>query len=245
MPFLKSRCVVIFFVLLIFTPIIFTIVSYEINIVSNSSNNTNSPSRIELSQNKNENVAIESDIVNFIWIEGNLEVSFSSNISGYLKITFADTKGGAYFRTVKKIKELTDNEETNAVKITIRPQLTTFPGSYSLWLLISYFEQENKEDKAIQIYTEEFQLILGIGYIFLLSVGIIFGTAILLIIVKKESKEVDKKAPSVASSINLPEGKIKCPECSKIIDEGLSFCPECGNRIPDFLRFGSKPSSGL
>ncbi|MFX1258413.1 MAG: hypothetical protein ACFFAN_11175, partial [Promethearchaeota archaeon] len=28
--------------------------------------------------------------------------------------------------------------------------------------------------------------------------------------------------------INVPEGKIRCPDCKEIIEEGLTFCPECG-----------------
>jgi rRNA maturation endonuclease Nob1 len=45
--------------------------------------------------------------------------------------------------------------------------------------------------------------------------------------------------------IKIFEGKIKCPKCNQIIDEGLSFCPECGSRIPEFLRFNPDSSVGL
>ena len=38
-------------------------------------------------------------------------------------------------------------------------------------------------------------------------------------------------------------GKIKCPDCKEIIDEGLIFCPECGNRVPPWARFN--PDSSL
>lgn len=38
----------------------------------------------------------------------------------------------------------------------------------------------------------------------------------------------------------LPKGKIRCPECKEIIEEGLSFCPECGNRIAEFLRYNMR-----
>jgi len=36
----------------------------------------------------------------------------------------------------------------------------------------------------------------------------------------------------------IPAGKILCPGCDVLIDEGQTFCPECGNRIPEFLQFG-------
>ena len=43
----------------------------------------------------------------------------------------------------------------------------------------------------------------------------------------------------------LPEGTIKCPKCSEIIEEGLVFCPECGSRIPEFLRYNPDSKVGL
>ncbi len=34
-----------------------------------------------------------------------------------------------------------------------------------------------------------------------------------------------------------PPGRIYCPECKKVIEEGSIFCPECGTRIPRYLRY--------
>ncbi|MEX2754551.1 MAG: zinc ribbon domain-containing protein, partial [Candidatus Sigynarchaeota archaeon] len=34
-----------------------------------------------------------------------------------------------------------------------------------------------------------------------------------------------------------PPGRIFCPECKKVIEEGSIFCPECGTRIPRYLRY--------
>jgi len=42
----------------------------------------------------------------------------------------------------------------------------------------------------------------------------------------------------------IPKGKIKCPQCNQIIDEGLTFCPECGSRIPEFLRYNPDSTVG-
>ena len=33
------------------------------------------------------------------------------------------------------------------------------------------------------------------------------------------------------------EGKIKCPKCKELIEEGLTFCPECGSRIEISQRY--------
>ena len=43
----------------------------------------------------------------------------------------------------------------------------------------------------------------------------------------------------MAKKSKIPEGKIKCPECSLLIEEGLTFCPECGNRIPPWAQFNT------
>ncbi|MBD3342189.1 MAG: hypothetical protein GF353_24015 [Candidatus Lokiarchaeota archaeon] len=50
--------------------------------------------------------------------------------------------------------------------------------------------------------------------------------------------------PKKSKISEIPSGKIKCPDCNKLIDEGLTFCPECGNRIPEFLRFNPNSTTG-
>lgn len=54
-----------------------------------------------------------------------------------------------------------------------------------------------------------------------------------------------KKNKNQKGSEKIPQNKIKCPECKRIIDEGLIFCPECGNRIPKFYRFNPNKTTGL
>ena len=53
----------------------------------------------------------------------------------------------------------------------------------------------------------------------------------------------NKKKNKKGKGSQIPESKIQCPECKKIIDEGLTFCPECGSRIPTFLQFHLKEDS--
>jgi len=54
----------------------------------------------------------------------------------------------------------------------------------------------------------------------------------------------DKKKKKSKKS-KVPSGKIKCPDCEKVIEEGLTFCPECGNRIPPWAKFNQDSSPGI
>ena len=54
----------------------------------------------------------------------------------------------------------------------------------------------------------------------------------------------DKKKKKSKKS-KIPSGKIKCPDCEKVIEEGLTFCPECGNRIPPWAKFNQDSSPGI
>jgi DNA-directed RNA polymerase subunit RPC12/RpoP len=53
-----------------------------------------------------------------------------------------------------------------------------------------------------------------------------------------------KKEKSSKKSTTI-KGKIKCPECNSVIEEGLVFCPECGNRIPPWARYNPDSSQGM
>lgn len=54
----------------------------------------------------------------------------------------------------------------------------------------------------------------------------------------------DKKKQKSKKS-KVPSGKIKCPDCEKVIEEGLTFCPDCGNRIPPWAKFNQDSSPGI
>ena len=123
--------------------------------------------------------------------------------------------------------------QTQVFILKIYPSLTTFPGVYIFRLnLIGFIT-----------YYEEFEVIFGLGFIPFVS---IFGTGlvfIIFILVKKTKKS--EKPQDATLEIDSSEsliGKIKCPNCRKLIREGLAFCPECGDRIPEFLRYN--PVSG-
>jgi DNA-directed RNA polymerase subunit RPC12/RpoP len=53
------------------------------------------------------------------------------------------------------------------------------------------------------------------------------------------------KKKEKSSKKSTTTGKIKCPECNSIIEEGLIFCPECGNRIPPWARYNPNSSQGI
>ncbi|TFG08237.1 MAG: zinc-ribbon domain-containing protein [Promethearchaeota archaeon] len=56
---------------------------------------------------------------------------------------------------------------------------------------------------------------------------------------------MSKKKKKYSKKSKIPPGKIRCPECGRIIEEGLVFCPECGNRIPPWAQFNSNSSPGM
>nr|MDO8086462.1 zinc ribbon domain-containing protein [Candidatus Sigynarchaeum springense] len=47
----------------------------------------------------------------------------------------------------------------------------------------------------------------------------------------------DTSTVTYVDQSQAPPGRIYCPECKKVIEEGSIFCPECGTRIPRYLRY--------
>jgi hypothetical protein len=47
----------------------------------------------------------------------------------------------------------------------------------------------------------------------------------------------DASTVTYVDQSQAPPGRIYCPECKKVIEEGSIFCPECGTRIPRYLRY--------
>ncbi|NVM36363.1 MAG: zinc ribbon domain-containing protein, partial [Candidatus Lokiarchaeota archaeon] len=153
--------------------------------------------------------------------------------SGLINCELKDSKNGKFFTQVNKIINLTGFNQIQVIRLIFRPHLTTLPGRYNFTLNITGFYN----------YTENFELILGMGYFILILILIIFGIGLIIILVKKNEGIITKPISvstegSIPSElIETPSSKIQCPECKKLIDEGLAFCPECGSRIPEFLRF--------
>ncbi len=236
----KKECfpLVIVLFLVLQSTCFFCILSCNLNLKSNLTER--SLSNLNLNQGSN-NFTVQSSLHELIWIEGRLTLRINSNQSGLITCQLQDSKNGKYFTTVNKVVNLTDNNETHIIRLITKPHITTLPGKYNLTLNIS----------GLHNYSENFEVILGMGYIVLILIVSIFVIGLVLILVKtkkgKEAKPAFSAAsePAPSSLREIPSNKIKCPECKRLIDEGLSFCPECGGRIPEFLRFNPNSPRGL
>jgi hypothetical protein len=201
---------------------------------------------LNLSASPSDNITVKTYIPEFLWIENSISLKITSNISGKIRYTLADSFGGQYFEIQRSNVVLNDKNEEKKLNIDIKPHFITLPGEYRFFLLISYLNAtDDQESGGEQIYEVDFKVILGMGEVYLLILSIIFGTAILIILTEKTEIELNQTQTSsqgatkaqVETISDAPAGKIKCPNCKKVIEEGLTFCPECGNRIPEFLRF--------
>jgi hypothetical protein len=98
---------------------------------------------------------------------------------------------------------------------------------------------------------------IWVGTSVVISYGILFGALGFTIAIyakvgspKKPKTSTPGSSGSAASAADddtstvtyvdqsqAPPGRIYCPECKKVIEEGSIFCPECGTRIPRYLRY--------
>lgn len=224
----------VFLIILVF-PLIFSMILNFSIISSVNSGDDDSECLVYLSQ-ENDNFTVKTSFPKMIWIEGNLKIEIESDLEGKVKCIFIDSKGGKYFGNNQIIERFTGSRKT--IEIVSKPHLITLPGKYTFELLITFVDENEDSDT---IYEKTYNIILGMGYLVLYCILIIFSTAIIVILTQQPNEEEIKVAQQKSQPSNLPADKIQCPDCNKIIDEGLAFCPECGSRIPEFLRFG--PSS--
>jgi hypothetical protein len=146
---------------------------------------------------------------------------------------------------------------SSQIEIIIQPSWNVFPSSFQFQFTLYYINASTPLPQNIyEIPLGEFNIIMGIPLVILL--GGIFTIGIIFISVRPvrlrqmktdESLETDfsyaesteasppsSSSPQSSPSDGLEAGKIRCPECKKIIAEGSAFCPECGFHIPRFLR---------
>lgn len=225
----KKHCFAITIFLLILPTLSQSFFQNYWNINEFNSTKTN----IDLKINQVLNFTVMSNMHKLIWIEGELELLLTANDSGLIRCEFKDSSNGKHFTQVNRILNLTGNNESQTLQLIFHPHLTTLPGRYNFVLNIT----------GLYNYTENFEIVLGMGYIILTLIILIFGIGLISILMKrKESISVKTATAPPGGSIlseldRIPSRKIQCPECKKLIDEGLAFCPECGVRIPEFLRY--------
>ncbi len=184
------------------------------------------------------NVSIQTSMPQLVWIEVQLKITIVSNITGTLSCNLANPGSELYFEN-KIVEQLINNDGFPLVlEIRTHPSFFTLPGKYNLELIITHIESTNQ-------FTESFEIVLGLGYTILFSLLIVFGTAVLVVLTRKQELDKEKiiSAQATQKVGKVPEGKMPCPNCLSVIDEGLAFCPECGDRIPEFLRFSPSSSS--
>ncbi|MFX0059238.1 MAG: zinc ribbon domain-containing protein [Candidatus Hodarchaeota archaeon] len=178
------------------------------------------------------NFSIESFFPKLIWLEGQLRLNISSNQTGQIYCSLNELSGNAGFSNVNETINLIGNNVSQTFVLRTKPSFLTFPGIYRFDLNIT----------GLYTYNESFEIVLAMGYSLLTIISIAFTIGLIMIIYKHKSATKLKSTSKVIEAGTLGtssgiSGKIKCPECNKIIDEGLTFCPECGARIPEFLRY--------
>ena len=177
---------------------------------------------------------VVSTLHKIIWVEGHLTLTLTANESGTITCEFIDSLNGNYFTQINEDVNLIGNFESQIIQFKFLPHITTLPGDYNFTLNIT----------GLYSYTENFVIILGLGYVLLLLIITIFGVGVIAILTKKKGMEKPKvpilntpESTKTSDFDEFPISKISCPECKRLINEGLTFCPECGAKIPEFLRF--------
>ena len=166
-------------------------------------------------------------------VEGHIWINITSENAGNVHIALTEQSGDRYFVKINQSLGIIGSNESQETIIRVIPLITTFPGKYHFTLNIT----------GLFVYSESFDMFLGMGYsLFTILLGFIAVISMLFILKRRNAnklKSVKGKTPP-QSSQTVMVGKITCPNCKKMIDEGLSFCPDCGGRIPEFLRYNPK-----
>ena len=174
----------------------------------------------------------------FIWISGYVKIIYSSELQGRLIYSLSEEEGR--IGTQDDYRSLDGDGISRTITLALEPKYTALPGRYVLQVRLYYRDQENSD--TVTIYEQDFEMIVGLGYLFGILTLIAFLTALIVILTSKfgeEELEPEKISEKESEKLmeGVPAGKIKCPKCKELIREGLSFCPECGSRIPEFLQY--------
>ena len=182
----------------------------------------------------------------FTWFEP-IWVNFTvdSNVSDTLFVTVYHNNT---FVPVLEAYNVTSG--LNYINISLDVLIGATPGDKNLTITLRHLSSELVFGHVVWV---------GSGIIFtivLLSVGVIVAIAIIMRYGSLASspssstsfstavtpigdvdEEDDTSTVTYVDQSRAPAGRIFCPECKKVIEEGSIFCPECGTRIPRYLRY--------
>ena len=179
------------------------------------------------------NITVDIIKPELFMVEGHIWMNITSENAGNVHIALTEQSGDPYFVKINQSLGIVGSNESQEIIIRAIPLITTFPGKYHFTLNIT----------GLFIYSESFDMFLGMGYsVFTIVLGFIAVISILYILKRRNANKLKafQGEPPSKSSQTVMVGKISCPKCKKMIDEGLSFCPDCGERIPEFLRYNPK-----
>jgi len=170
------------------------------------------------------------------FFEGRLGINISSTVTGQIHCALTERSGERYFKNINQSIVLIGNNQSQLIIMRAIPLITTFPGEYYFTLNIT----------GLFDYEINFDMFLGMGYTLLIIILAFIAIIVIIALINHRSSNKGKKPETISptqthiSVQSVVAGKISCPNCKKIIDEGLAFCPECGERIPEFLRYNPK-----
>ncbi len=193
----------------------------------------------------------------FFWLEGEVELTIDTDQAVTLTIGLINGEIAAFDTSLNQVSLV---EGQNSVTVPLKLGFSILPGEYDFYIGIS-----DQPNFSVNVYlSQEFTVRIGLGLpTLLLSIGILIA-GVALIIIKRQKGGSSATSTTVTTTIPTgtapvspaqspmiqnpnappteavpaaPAGKIKCPQCKKIIAEGSVFCPECGERIPAFYRF--------
>ncbi|MHA1730926.1 MAG: zinc-ribbon domain-containing protein [Promethearchaeota archaeon] len=201
---------------------------------------------------------IAIDRPSFIWVRGNITMRLTAyrEMTVWLKIA---NSGNGPLDEVAMQTHLTFGE--NLLEFPISTVLSALPGQYTYYIIIS-----NASNFSTNTYlSQEFTICVGMGVPFLVLFAAILLMVLAIGLVKGKAgfpvgaspAQVGSQVPSATQSPvqgpspqqapaggapaptgqGAPPGKVKCPHCNKLIQEGSVFCPECGERVPAFYRY--------
>lgn len=224
---------------LIYLVLVLFLISFQVNLLNNdliNKNYSNLENKTLNSSQLGSNYTLNIVKPDLFFIEGHLGINLSSTVSGKIYCALTEQSGEQYFIKINQSIDIIGNNQSNLIILKAIPLITTFPGEYHFTLNIT----------GLFVYGNSFDMFLGMGYSLFMIILAFITIIVIIAIVNHRSNKKNKKPEAITtvqtalSKEPLNRDQMSCPNCKKIIDEGLSFCPECGERIPEFLRYNPK-----